>query len=196
MATVSKQKTVESVAEAAEDLSKGEIFEVLQNKRRRFVLQYLRRNGGPVELGDLATQVASWEYETPCDDISQKQRKRVYTTLQQTHLPKMKEAGIVAYDSDRGVIGTTPQTEDLTVYLEIVPGSEFPWREYYLSVGAVSLAVFATLWVGIYPFTAISTLVWATLFAVVLTVSAAYHTFLGREMTLAEYDSLPDFDEE
>lgn len=171
-----------------EDLSKGEIFEVLQNKRRRFVLQYLRRHGGPVDLGDLATEVASLEYETVCEDISKKQRKRVYTTLQQTHLPRMHDVGIVDYDSEDGTIDTTPHTDDLTVYLEIVPGSEFPWREYYLSIGAVSLAIMATLWVGVYPFTAVPALVWATVFAVVLTVSAAYQTWLGREMTLSEYE--------
>jgi len=34
----------------------------------------------------------------------------------------MADVGIVAYDSDDGVIDTTSQTDDLTVYLEIVPG--------------------------------------------------------------------------
>jgi len=52
-------KQVTNVGRGVQDLSKGEIFDVLQNKRRRFVLQYLRRHGGPVELGDLATQVAA-----------------------------------------------------------------------------------------------------------------------------------------
>lgn len=187
----SRSENIQSVAEDVGGLSKGEIFEVLQNKRRRYVVQYLRRHGGPVDLGDLATQVASWEYQTPCDAITSKQRKRVYTTLQQTHLPKMDEVGIVAYDSDHGTITTTDQTHDLTVYLEIVPGGEFPWREYYLSIGAVSLAIVTTLWVGIFPFTAISPLSWATLFAVVLTGSAAYHTFLDRELTLSEYEEAP-----
>ena len=179
-------------SDGLEDLSKGEIFDVLQNKRRRFVLRYLRRHGGPVDLGDLATQVAAWEYETPCDGISKKQRKRVYTTLQQTHLPRMDDVGIVAYDSEDGRIETTPYTEDLTVYLEIVPGKEFPWREYYLSVGAVSLAIVATLWVGVFPFTAITPLFWMSIFAVILTASAAYQTLQGHEMTLTEYETQPE----
>ena len=177
-------------------LSKGEIFEVLQNKRRRYVIQYLRHRGGPVELGELATWVASWEYDCARDDISQAQRKRVYTTLQQTHLPKMDKAGIVAYDSDSGVIETTPQTEELTVYLEIVPGSEFPWREFYLSFGAVSLAIVATLWADVFPFPMVDPLVWATLFAVILTGAAGYHTLSAREMTLSEYEEPPRSDTE
>jgi hypothetical protein len=183
-------------ASARTGLSKGEIFEVLQNKRRRYVIQYLRRHGGPVELGELADYVASWEYECPRNNVSSKQRKRVYTTLQQTHLPKMDKAGIVAYDSDEGLIQTTPQTEDLTVYLEIVPGGEFPWREFYLSFGAVSLAIVTTLWAEVFPFTLVSPLVWATLFAGILTAAAAYHTLSGRTMTLSEYAEAPEDDEE
>ncbi|WP_254274020.1 DUF7344 domain-containing protein [Haloarcula marina] len=184
---MSQQTERPSVTPAEDALSKGEIFDVLQNERRRYTLQYLRENGGPVDLGDLADHVASLEYDCPEGEVSSTQRKRVYTTLQQTHLPRMDETGIVDYDADAGVIATTPQTEELTVYLEIVPGSEFPWREYYLSFGAVSLAVVVVLWVGVYPFTLIPPLVWATVMAVVLTGSALYHTFLGREMTLTEY---------
>jgi len=99
----------------------------------------------------------------------------------------MHGTGIIDYDDENGRISKTARTEELTVYLGIVPGSECPWREYYLSLGAVSLAIVTILWVGVYPFTAIPPLVWATLIAVVLSVSAGYHTYAGREMTLTEY---------
>jgi len=175
------------VEDASKTLSNEEIFDVLHNERRRHVLQYLRQNGGPVSLGDLASNVAAAEYDCTCEDVTSAQRKRVYTTLQQSHLPRMDDAGIIEYDEDRGVIETTPQTEELTVYLEIVPGGEFPWREYYLSLGAISLAVVTVLWVGVYPFTVIPPLVWATLISVLLTGSALYHTMVAREVTLTEY---------
>jgi len=174
-------------ADSEDGLSNEEIFDVLQNERRRHVLQYLRRHGGPVSLGDLADHVAAAEYDCPTDDVTSAQRKRVYTTLHQSHLPQMDDVGIIEYDSDDGVITTTDYTEELTVYLEIVPEGEFPWREYYLSFGAISLAVVTVLWVGVYPFTLIPPLVWATLFAVVLTVSSLYHTIVAREMTLSEF---------
>ncbi|MFC6973977.1 hypothetical protein ACFQL1_03715 [Halomicroarcula sp. GCM10025709] len=175
--------------DADDSLSKGEIFDVLQNERRRHTLQYLRENRGPVDLGDLASHVAAMEYDCESTDVSSAQRKRVYTTLQQTHLPRLDEAGIVEYDSDDNLISTTPQTQELTVYLEIVSAGEFPWREYYLSLSAVSLAVVTVLWVGVYPFTLIPPLVWTTLITVVFALSAGYHTYAGREMTLSEYMS-------
>jgi len=173
--------------QSPDDLSKGEIFDVLQNERRRYVLQYLRRHGGPVTLGELASHVAATEYNCLTGDVTSAQRKRVYTTLQQSHLPQMNDAGIVAYDAEDGVITTTSQTEELTVYLEIVPEGEFPWREFYLSFGAVSLAVVTVLWVGVYPFTMLPPLVWATVMAVVLTAAALYQIVAAREMTLTEY---------
>jgi len=177
----------QQVRRERDGLSNEEIFDVLQNERRRHVLQYLREHGGPVALGDLADHVAAAEYNCPTDEVTSAQRKRVYTTLQQSHLPQMDEVGIVEYDSDDGVITTTDQTKELTVYLEIVPQGEFPWREYYLSFGAISLAIVTVLWVGVYPFTLMPPLVWATLFAVVLTASALYHSLVAREMTLIEY---------
>jgi hypothetical protein len=184
---MSKASAGQEIGGSDRRLSNGDVFDVLQNERRRYVLQYLRHEGGPVDIGTLATHVASLEYGAEAENISKKQRKRVYTTLQQTHLPKMDDVGIVAYDEDDGHIQTTPHTEDLTVYLEVVPGSEFPWREFYLSLGAVSLAIVVILWVGVYPFNVLPALGWATLFAVTLTLSAAYHTFVGRELTLTEY---------
>ena len=175
-------------------LSKGEIFDVLRNQRRRFVLQYLKRRDEPVELGDLATQVASWEYRTPCDEVSSEQRKRVYTTLQQTHLPRMAEAHIVDYDSEAGLIQPTARTRDLSIYLEIVPGSELPWREYYLSLGAVSTALCAAIWGGVYPFTLLPTVAWATLIALTLTVSASIHIYYERNMHLGDLEVPPELD--
>ena len=174
------------------ELTKGEIFEVLRNQRRRYVLHYLKRDGRPVELGDLAQQVAAWEYDTTLEDVTPEQRKRVYTTLQQTHLPKMDEAGILTFDSDRGVIQATDRTHDISVYLEIVPGHEFAWRELYLSLGAVSCALVAALWLEIVPFTLLSDLTWAGIIAITFTATAAAHIYHERHMRLGHGDEPPE----
>ncbi|AGB15697.1 hypothetical protein Halru_1080 [Halovivax ruber XH-70] len=173
-------------------LSKGEVFEVLRNQRRRFVLQYLKQDDRPVELGDLAQQVAAWEYETTLDGVTPEQRKRVYTTLQQTHLPKMDESGILLFDSDAGVIEATDRTRDISVYLEIVPGHEFAWRELYLSLGAISCALVAALWGGVYPFTIVPTLGWTALLALVFTATAAVHIYHERTMRLGYGNHPPE----
>jgi hypothetical protein len=189
---MSQVATSSADAEPDPDLTKGEIFDVLRNQRRRFVLQYLKKVEGPVELGDLATQVAAWEYETPIDEVSSEQRKRVYTTLQQTHLSKMHDAGIVDYDSDAGLINSTDHTAELNVYLEIVPGGEFPWREYYLALGGVSCALVAALWFDVYPFIVLDDIVWATFIAVLFTLSAVVHIYRERDMRLGNQEVPPE----
>jgi hypothetical protein len=167
-------------------LSKAEIFDVLQNQRRRYVLQYLKRFEGPVELSDLATQVAAWEYDTAVEEVTKEQKKRVYTTLQQTHIERMADAGIIEYDDDAHVVERTPHTEDLTVYLEVVPGGEFPWHEYYLSLAAVSLAILVALWADLFLLTLLSPLAWAGLIVAAFTISAVYHTYSSRRRRIGE----------
>ncbi|ELY91173.1 DUF7344 domain-containing protein [Natrinema altunense] len=179
-------------AETDDPLSKGEIFEVLRNQRRRYVLQYLKQDDRPVELGDLAQQVAAWEYETTLEGVTPEQRKRVYTTLQQTHLPKMDESGILRFDSDQGVIETTQRTRDISVYLEIVPGREFAWRELYLSLGAISCALVAALWLEIYPLVRLSNLAWTALIAGTFTLTAVAHIYHERNMRLGHGDQPPE----
>ena len=175
-----------------DSLSKGEIFEVLRNQRRRYVVQHLKQDDRPVELGDLAQQVAAWEYDTTFEGVTPEQRKRVYTTLQQTHLPKMNSAGILRFDSDQGLIESTDRTRDISVYLEIVPGREFAWRELYLSLGAISCALVAALWLKIYPLTELSTLAWTAVVAVTFTVTAIAHIYYERTMRLGHGDQPPE----
>ena len=175
-----------------EPLSKGEIFELLRNQRRRYVLQYLKQDDRPVELGDLAQQIAAWEYETTLEGVTPEQRKRVYTTLQQTHLSKMDSAGILSFDSDRGVIEATDRTRDISVYLEIVPGREFAWRELYLSLGAISCALVAALWLGIYPLTLLADLIWLAIIAGTFTLTAVAHIYHERNMRLGHGDQPPE----
>ncbi|WP_222920380.1 hypothetical protein [Natrinema sp. SYSU A 869] len=179
-------------ADTGDPLSKGEIFEVLRNQRRRYVLQYLKQDDRPVELGDLAQQVAAWEYETTLEGVTPEQRKRVYTTLQQTHLPKMDGSGILRFDSDQGVIEATERTRDISVYLEIVPGREFAWRELYLSLGAISCALVAALWLDIYPLVHLSNLTWTAVVAVMFTVTAVAHIYHERNMRLGHGDQPPE----
>lgn len=181
-----------SRTDTEDQLSKGEIFEVLRNQRRRYVLQFLKQDDRPVELGDLAQQIAAWEYETTLDGVTPEQRKRVYTTLQQTHLKKMDEAGILVFDSENGIIRPTDRTSDISVYLEIVPGREFAWRELYLSLGAVSCALVAALWLRIYPLTLVSDLAWAGVIAVVFTLTATVHIYYERNMRVGLGESPPE----
>ncbi|MFC4986426.1 MULTISPECIES: DUF7344 domain-containing protein [Saliphagus] len=175
-----------------ETLTKGEVFDVLRNQRRRYALHALKREGRTMSLGDLAQQVAAWEYETTPEAVTPAQRKRVYTTLQQTHLPRMDRAGILEFDDEEGVVEPTDRADEMNVYLEIVPGDEIPWRELYLSLGAISCALVAVLWGEVAPFARLPTLTWTAVIAVTFTATAAVHVFYERRMRIGEGERPPE----
>lgn len=98
-------------------LELDDAFEVLSNRRRRYVVHHILQCDETVDLRSLSRQVAAWENRKQLDRVSAEERRRVYNALQQFHLPKLRDAGVVCYDSDRGTIGSTEITENLQAYL-------------------------------------------------------------------------------
>ena len=86
-------------------LSRDEVFDIPSNQRRRHALHFLKqRNGDGAELRELSAQVAAWENGKPAEGVTSDERRRVYTSLQQFHLPKLDRNGIVEYDDRRGSV--------------------------------------------------------------------------------------------
>jgi DNA-binding transcriptional ArsR family regulator len=173
-------------------LSKDIIFSMLSNQRRRHVLHYLKRNDGPAKIRDLAEQIAAWENGVEIQELNYKQRKRVYTSLHQTHLPKLDDCGIVEYNRDRGVVTLTDRVSELDVYLEVVPKNDIPWSDYYLGLAGVGLALVAAAWLDVAPFTLLPDLAYAALVTVVLGVSAGFHAVNSRRNLLGGTDRPAD----
>jgi DNA-binding transcriptional ArsR family regulator len=160
----------------AHEIPKEDAFEILKNRRRRDILHYLKQNGSEAEVGEMAKQIAAWENDTDVDAVTSKQRKRLYTALYQSHLPKMDDVGILEYNQRRGYVELTDEGSELDVYLEFVPGNDINWSQYYLALTCVSAVLFAAQYFGVYPF-ALST---STVTAVVVTafgVSAFVHMY-------------------
>ncbi|MFC4988192.1 MULTISPECIES: DUF7344 domain-containing protein [Saliphagus] len=169
--------------------TRGEIFDLLSNHRRRYAIHYCKQQDDPVELGDLAEHVAAWELDKEVAELTSAERKRVYTSLQQTHLPTLERANMVEFD-DR-TIALTDSAADLDVYLDIVPGDSIPWGVYYLGLSAVAGAVIAGLWLEVVPTETVPTLGWATLLVALFGISAAVHTVENRRSRLGAGDRPP-----
>jgi hypothetical protein len=167
-------------SDSGETLSKDEIFSTLSNQRRRYVLHYLKHDPEQVRIRDLAEQIAAWENDITVVELTYKQRKRVYTSLHQTHLPKMDDCGIVEYDRDRGLISLASGAADLDVYLEIVAGDELPWSDFYLGLSAAALLLVVVGWTGILP-VGIPPLGYAGVIALAFTVTAGVHSYRTRQ---------------
>ncbi|ELZ59391.1 MULTISPECIES: DUF7344 domain-containing protein [Halorubrum] len=170
-------------AEPATDISEDELYKVLANQRRRFAVHLLKgESGGSVEIGEMAEQIAAWENDVDVAEITGSDRKRVYTALQQSHLPKMDDAGVVEFNKDRGVVEPTPALEDVDVYMDVVEGSEIPWSQYYLGLSGVATALTAAVWLGAWPFALLPEMAWTVAIVVAFAFSAVTHHYYTAEM--------------
>lgn len=159
---------------ASAELSLDDVYHLLQTKRRRDVLRYLRDADGPVQLRELAEQVAAWEQGTSVDDLNSNERQRVYISLYQSHLPKLDTHGIVDYDKDRGWVEPTPLTHRLDSYLEAPSETESvdPWPRRYAATVGCCLLFLGTIAANVVP---ISGLAGATIVLIAFALVAGAH---------------------
>lgn len=156
-------------------LSRDEVYDILSNGRRRFVIYLLRDEGEPIPLSELSDRVAAWENDLPVDELTDQQIKRVYVSLYQTHIPKLEDSGIVEYDKDSGLVSLTSNVSSLDAYLPEEDQREIPWQTIYLALAVIGLAVYgvATMAGGAIP--------QATLNVVGLLVFAAFGAVVAAQ---------------
>lgn len=134
-------------ADDGEQLTKDDIFHLLQNQRRRDVLRYLQGVEGPVAMRDMAEQVAAWEHDTTLQALTSDECQRVYIALYQTHLPKLDEEGIINYNQSRGIVERTPKADELQRYLDDQRITEedaeekVQWSSYHLGVSVLGMVL-------------------------------------------------------
>ncbi|WP_233710611.1 DUF7344 domain-containing protein [Natronococcus pandeyae] len=158
---------------------------MLSNRRRRWVLYFLEQcDDRRVDLRTLVDRISAWEYDTPPDELPWKKRKRVYTALRQSHLPKLAEVGAIEYDRNRGEVELTDEAYELRMYLEYVPSHDIPWSQCYLGLSAIAAAMTALTWYSVYPFAGLSGVVLAAILVAMFGASAVVHTWHTRRNRL------------
>ena len=187
-----KQQTNDEAGE----LSQDDRFDLLSNHRRRYALHYIKHNGDRATLGELSDQIAAWENEIDLEEVGYDERKRVYTSLQQVHLPRMDEAGVVEFDDREGAVEIGPAAADLDVYLEIVEGQDVPWSGFYLGLSGLDLLVVAAYAVGVPVVSAVPGIGLAVFVVTTFLVASLAHLYVTRtEMRLGEREQPPELSE-
>lgn len=158
-------------------IPRGVAFDILSCRRRRNAIHCLRRAEEPLSLRTLSEWIAAWENDVDVEQVTYKQRMRVYTALKQSHLPKLDESGVIDYDADRSVSKLTEATADIECYLDVVPNDDLSWSQYYLGVALLSVAFPGLSWLGVAPLASVSGFGWVVLIAATLGVSAIAHRF-------------------
>lgn len=197
--SVSPEVVVNRVRERLPDesaLSTEEVFLILSNRRRRYTMYYLLQNGEDADIRDVVEQVAVWESDaaTAPKDLNSAERKRVYTALQQNHLPKMADIGVIEYNKNRGNVEPTEQLNELDIYLDIVQGGQIPWSGLYFGLSLVSYLLILIVWVVGFPFTLIPPLAWGAVVATVFMISSVAHLYENRQQKFSAGDAPPELD--
>ncbi|MFC5368882.1 DUF7344 domain-containing protein [Salinirubrum litoreum] len=105
-----------------DSLTRDDLFDVLQARRRRLALWYLHeRAEGEARLRALARHVAALEADTDAHAVDGAVRQRVQLSLYQAHLPKLVDFGVVEYDETRERVELTPLADAFLPYLAAEP---------------------------------------------------------------------------
>jgi len=155
-----------------------QIHDVLRNDRRRRVLEYLKQRLEPVSVRDLSEWIATHEAGTspaPSDV-----RKSVYNSLNQTHLPKLDDIGIVHYERDRKVVSLCEGARDVEIYMGVVNRLGITWGTYYRTLGVVALLSIVLAEAEAFLLAEVEPLLFATVFLFVFALSGAYQVWTRR----------------
>lgn len=138
MAITAESPTDDVVSHTPGPLSASVVFDMLSNVRRRYLLQYLR-SASEMPVRELSRRIAARENGVDPAAVTSPQRKRVYTALHQTHLPRLEEFDVVEYDRDRGAVRPTDRLACFEPYLDSPAARD--WPRYYLGLGLAALAL-------------------------------------------------------
>lgn len=173
-------------------ISYDDCFDLLSNHRRRYTLHYLEQNGDRAQLGELSEKIAAWENGVAREEVSYDERKRVYTSLQQVHLPRMDQMGVVEFDDRQGLVTVGPAAEELDIYLEVVGERDVPWSVLYLGLAVVNLVVLGAVAAG-FPGTGfVPSIGWALFAVTTFLVASLGHLYLSREMRIDAHEKPPE----
>lgn len=174
------------------ELSEDEIFDVLSNRRRRFVIHALKRGDGAIGVSDLSTHVTAWEVGVEPEEVEYEDRRNVYSTLQRTHLPKLEEKNAIIYDEEENVVKPTPQLEKFDIYVEVLGSREIPWSLYYVGLAGIAVALLLAVVVGTPVLGALAPLDVGIFTVTVFGISSVAHHYIGRRTRLGNTEKPPE----
>jgi DNA-binding transcriptional ArsR family regulator len=120
--------------DGSDELPPDAVFSILSNRRRRDVLRHLQNHGGVLSHGELAEFIAAEENGKSVDELTSKERKRIYVSLYQCHLPKMADEGVIEFERTGGTVELLAPAAQVERYLDGPPGEASPWWSYYLGI--------------------------------------------------------------
>lgn len=151
-------------------LSKSDIFSVLQNDRRRCVLEILRRDGNQ-SVRFLSEEIA--RLESGEADPKSSVRKSIYVSLLQTHIPKMESLGVINYNREQDFVELLPAASHFDIYMETVPKGDIPWSQFYIGLSTLAVVGSVTIYADLFKWVTSSQ--WMLFISALFMISSIAH---------------------
>lgn len=101
-------------------LSTDTVLELLAHRFRRELIFCLRTYEEPLAVADVADEIAiATNGGTPLTEIDPETVAEIYMELYHTHIPRLADHGVVAYDQDRDLVALSENADQLNPYLEL-----------------------------------------------------------------------------
>jgi hypothetical protein len=153
-----------------QQLSKSEIFGVLQNDRRRCVLEILH-NKGKQSIRSLSNEIAC--LESGDEEPKSSFRKSIYVSLLQTHIPKMESLKLITYNREEDNVELLPASHDFDIYVETVKKGDISWSQFYLGLSMFAVVGNLTIFTGLIKW--ITSSQWMLFTSAIFIVSSLAH---------------------
>lgn len=126
-----------------------DMLEILSNHRRRQLWRVLRSRSEPISLSEAARHVAAREAGVAAEDVTRREKKSVYTSLYQHHVPLLAEANLVEFHEPRTAVSIVDNVER-----EYVVEAGLDSRDIRRSIGGsllLGVGLVAGLWAAGIP---------------------------------------------
>ena len=137
--------------EPAAELDRDGIFDILSNFRRRKAIEFLLESDEPIALTDLVDLLTNVEADRHDGPSTDKLRASVYSSMVQSHLPKMVDYGVIHFDDSDQSVRMAPAGERLQAYLNPNQSPSHRWSLLLLLVSIIVTGLAIGHWMGL-PF--------------------------------------------
>ncbi len=156
--------------------SKSDVFEILKNDRRRYMLEILRTQGSQ-SVSSLSEKIALLEAES--NEPKSGGKKNVYDSLLNNHIPKMESLNVIDYDKESDLVNLLPTAKSFDIYIEEVKKNDISWNRFYFGLSAIAIFGGVTIYEGLFKWiTSSQWMVATSVFFFV--VSIAYYRHVNK----------------
>jgi hypothetical protein len=158
-------------------ISETTVHRVLSSPRRATALRLLSHEG-TMSVSRLADAVAA--AEAGCDQPPSPLRESVYNSLRQTHVPRLAELGLVAYDADNREVRALAAARSVRHYATPVALFGISWTGLYRGIGIVGLCLVVGTLAGLPVVSLLDPLLWASAALALLAGTSLCHLLADR----------------